>query len=372
MSDFSVPVVKVGEITKHPNADKLSITTVDGCPVIFQTADLKSGDLAVYVPVEAVVPLSNPAFEFLKDPNHPERETSRIKAKRLRGVFSMGLLIPRTAFPATTFAGRAEEGQDIAALLGIVKWEEPELQPSAPAKPKVKVPWWRMVWFWIRHPLRMWRFRNRDNGQEKGPGGNVPVYDMESLRKFRSVIEPNEPVYVSEKIHGCNARYIYQGGRLWVGSHRTWKKQDANSWWWKMAIHHDLETKLKKHPNMVVYGEIYGAVQDLKYGAKGDEIFLAVFDVWDATAKKFLDYQDFVTFIDCLGLPRVPMLYTGPYSPEAVDVLANGKTTMPDAVHIREGIVIKPLVERQTHMGRVILKLVSEDYLTRKNGTEAH
>jgi hypothetical protein len=37
---------------------------------------------------------------------------------------------------------------------------------------------------------------------------------------------------------------------------------------------------------------------------------------------------------------------------------------------IMEGCVIKPVVEREAHMGRVILKSINPDYLTRKNGTE--
>ncbi len=42
-----------------------------------------------------------------------------------------------------------------------------------------------------------------------------------------------------------------------------------------------------------------------------------------------------------------------------------------DANHIREGIVMVPAVERRdARIGRVCLKSVSADYLTRKGGTE--
>ena len=44
-----------------------------------------------------------------------------------------------------------------------------------------------------------------------------------------------------------------------------------------------------------------------------------------------------------------------------------GMSVMPKAKHVREGIVIKPTVERyDNHFGRVILKLPGEGYLTRK------
>jgi RNA ligase (TIGR02306 family) len=200
----------------------------------------------------------------------------------------------------------------------------------------------------------------------------MPVYDMESIRKHRNVIQPGEPVYVSEKIHGCNARFCFRDGRFWVGSHRAFKKPDPNSWWWRIANSYSLEAKCKTHPGLVIYGEIFGNVQDLKYGLKGDTLNLVVFDLYDSVQKRFLDYADFVAKCDLLGLPRVPVLYTGPYDQAVVDPLSDGKTTMSGADHIREGIVIKPLVERRAHVGRVIFKLVGESYLLRKGGTEMH
>jgi hypothetical protein len=49
MSEFRVQVVQLGPIEKHPNADTLSCTEVDGYPVIFRTGDYAEGDLAVYL-----------------------------------------------------------------------------------------------------------------------------------------------------------------------------------------------------------------------------------------------------------------------------------------------------------------------------------
>lgn len=378
MSDFSVPVVKIGKLEKLPNSDKLSITEVEGCPVICQTSEFKEGDLAVYIPVEAVVPLNRPCFDFLKDTNHPERETARIKAKRLRGTFSMGLLIPvDAALGKGKFAAGADwDGSgpvDVAADLGIVKYEEPELQPTEPRANK-KGSFWRLVQAWVRHPIKMFRRRlqeKEDREAQRDPGF-MPVYDMESIRKHKGTFAQGEQVYVSEKIHGCNARYSFRDNRFWVGSHRSFKKKDPNSWWWRAAIANDLEKKLQNFPGLVVYGEIYGRVQDLNYGCKGEEIRLAVFDLYDSTKKCFLSYAEFETMCALLSLPRVPVLYVGPYG-DNVALMAEGNTTMPGASHIREGIVIKPVVEREARgVGRVILKLIGPQYLLRKGGTEAH
>ena len=69
----------------------------------------------------------------------------------------------------------------------------------------------------------------------------------------------------------------------------------------------------------------------------------------------------------------VPHLYTGPYCPTKMKELATGNTTLvEDNPHIREGIVIKPKEERFWGNRRCILKLINDDYLLRKGGTENH
>ena len=362
MSEFIVQMVQIEKIVKHPNADSLSICEVDGCPVIIKTTDFKEGDYGIYIPVEAMVPTEPKYFNFLCDPQHP-KTIVRIKAKKLRGIFSMGLLIQ-----IPSGLGKIELGQDLSKRLGITKWIEPE--PGVQGKPKEKAPWYKIALAWCKHPVRMFKYQILYPGGEVKDPGFMPVYDMESLRKYRYVLQPKELVYVSEKIHGCNARYCFKNGKFYVGSHKSFKKKNPDSWWWKMAWKYDLENKLKKYPGIALYGEIYGKnVQDLNYGSP-QELQMRTFDFYDTNRKCFLDYTEFKKLADELLVPRVPELYVGPYSPEVVDPLADGKTTVPGATNIREGFVVKPVVERRAHVGRVIFKLVSETYLLRKNGTE--
>jgi len=376
MSEFNVKVVKLGAISKHPGADNLSITEVDGCPVILRTGEFQEGDSAIYVPIEAVVPLNQSCFEFLKDPNHPERTTARIKAKRLRGVFSMGLLVSVDALGCSANCSCKDGGMvgvDVSKTLGIVKYVEPEEQEAEGAA-KVKGAWWKLVLAWMKHPIIMFQVTLQAYRTKKVRCANfLPVYDMESLRKYRGVLQPGEAVYVSEKIHGTNFRCGYHKGKFFVGSHRTFKGESATDLYWRAAIAYDLKNKLKLFPNLAVYGEIFGdKVQDLTYGAGRGETRLAVFDLYDTKTKRFLDYKNFIDVCWALDLPRVPELYWGAYDSATVDQLCDGKTKIPGADHIREGFVIKPMMERQVHGARVIFKMVGEKYLLRKGGTEKH
>lgn len=59
--------------------------------------------------------------------------------------------------------------------------------------------------------------------------------------------------------------------------------------------------------------------------------------------------------------------YAEPYDFDRVCALAEGKSVVPGAKHVREGVVVRPVKERQhRNTGRVVLKWVGVGYLDRK------
>ncbi len=358
-TEFHVEVVRVGEVTKHPNADSLSVTNVLGYPVVIRTGDFQPGDLAVYVPVDALVPTSRPEFAFLAKPGI---ERHRVRAARLRGIFSMGLLV-KAPFPTA-------EGQDVASLYDVTKYEPAITAVSLSGNLPKGVARARTSYAWM------------------------PVYGVEAYRRNTNVLQEGENVVVTEKLHGTNARYAYRGGKLYVGSHKVmrgttrgrifealtrvklwalglFKKhragllQSEGDVWWQMAEKLDLKKKLAGAPDVVIYGEIVGpGVQaGFDYGLKEREFFL--FDVLDIKAGRYLDYNELLDFANEHDFNIPPVLYQGPYS-AAVLGFADGKTTLAGK-HIREGVVIKASPERTAYgVGRVSLKVISEAYLLDK------
>lgn len=330
MSEFRIEIVRLGPVEALPNSNFLSITRVHGgYPCVIKSTDFKEGDLAVYVPVDGLVPLDHPKFAFLKKEGDMKTH-HRLRAVRLRGTFSMGLLVPADS--------DMKEGEDVRERLGIIKYEPPE-------------------------PFQM----GGDN--EKDPGF-LPTYtDIEGLRRWPDVLVPGEEVVISEKVHGANARFAFHEGRLWAGSHTGIKKRDPNNLWWKAAIQYGLEEKLQRHPGIVFYGEVFGRVQDLHYGTMASgQIRLAFFDALDVTTRTYLPWDRFQAMLFDLELPLVPILYRGPWKPELV-AHAEGESTVPDAKNVREGMVVKPVQERwHDKAGRAILKVHGEGYLTRKGG----
>lgn len=363
MSEFNVEVVRLGKPEKHPNADALEIFRVMGdYPVIARIGDYKEGDLAVYVPIDAIVPATDKRWDFLS--GH-----LRIKAKKLRGVFSMGLL--------TTPDPSWKVGQNVQKELAIVKYEPKEKQLTKikidNSKPKS----------WFRKLLDKYGWYNAN----ANPSNLRPYYDLEGLRKYSDILEGEEEVVLLEKIHGTNSAFLFnitkpkgflqtlvwlygnmfhkdtQFERFYVFSHNMARpKSDKDLYWQIFAKYKNIGLLLTDHPNLILYGEIYGkGVQDLDYG-ETEPRFVA-FDLYDRRANKWVNYDRFVELCDFYAIPTAPVLYRGPWKME-LRGLADGQSIMPKAKHIREGFVVRPVMEKWSdRIGRIIFKLKGEEYM---------
>lgn len=311
-----VEVVKI-HLEPHPNADTLSIVRVHGWTCCVRTADWKDAALAAYIPPDSIAPETS-AFEFLG-------KHRRIRVKRLRGVVSMGLLMPAPS--------GAKEGDDVADALGVAHY-----QPPTPC----------------------------DFGGQAGPspGGYRPTYDVENARRYADeVLVPGEPLWVTEKIHGANGRWCIQDGEFFAGSRTEWKrKKESLIWWQALDGCEELRQFLRDNPDCTVYGEVYGHVQDLKYGIDRG-VRVAVFDIlrgseWldGRTARKIGERLPWVPIV------RSEMIYDW----ESLAAMAEMRSLMPGADHVAEGIVAKPIIERTNPIiGRVQVKVISSAYLER-------
>ncbi|MGH9460668.1 MAG: RNA ligase family protein [Vicinamibacteria bacterium] len=345
-STHRVEVLRLGAIEKHPNADRLGIVKIfSGYTAVIGLDQFKEGDLVAYVPPDSVVPTTHPVFAFLK---REGRDTERIKVKNLRGVVSMGLIIG----PVASLG--AKEGEDLAEYFGVTHYEPPEPMSTG--------------------------------GENAAPPKSfVPVYDVETLRRYAHVFEAGEPVWVSEKIHGANARYMFDGETLHIGSHNHWKKRVLVAGpkipIWQRALEEqpEIETWCRTHPGWTLYGEVYGQVQDLKYGVQG--VRFAAFDVLNHYGVWLNPVQAHWQVYECYASgvngfvhrPSVGMVHwvpiierSMPFDLDRILALAEGPSLIPGANNVREGCVVRPLEERtNAEIGRVMLKVVGNGYLER-------
>lgn len=319
-STHRVEVVPV-HLEPHPNADSLSVVRAfDGYTVCVRTADWIGREIGAYIPPDSVVP-DTEAFAFLDGHR-------RIKVRRLRGIISMGLLVPAPEGSVI--------GEDVAELLGVTHYDPP--LPISTGGEAIKP-----------------------------PPGYRPSFDVESLRRYASVFIPGEPVFVSEKVHGANGRFTYlEDGGFFCGSRTEWKQESADNLWWRaLRETQGLRDFLTAHPGVTVYGEVYGQVQDLRYGTKRGEIRFAAFDI--LVGSEWKDPKAARDLSTPFDLPWVPTIAEAtPFELDRILELAEGPSLVPGADHVREGCVVKPIHERtDPTVGRVGLKVVGNGYMER-------
>lgn len=401
MSDFQVLVQPIF-IKEHPNADALELGNIghrDGWQVVVRKGQFKTGDLVAYIGENSVVPewvLKQYGFwnEEAGKGLLAGTKGDRVKGVKLRGEFSLGICIPvkevslgwddeekvvRTAYELQdTYVS---EGEDVTELLGVTKYEPPI-------------------------PVHM-------AGQVFNAGTSVGVnYDIEDIKNFPNVFVEGEEVQMTAKLHGTNCQivvltqegahtYLNMGHQLtdWIVVETSagvgyvtvaskgqgaqglfFKNNEANAGnlylnatrqYWETIVDAAI---LHGHECMSIVGEVFGgSVQDgFNYGLKTPE--LRIFDVYSGFRGQggYADDDGLDGYCNTTGVPRVPVLYRGPFSYAKLDELANApEDGLPGVKHIREGVIVKPVEERRDpKLGRVALKHRSIAYMSRKGGTE--
>ncbi|MFG2758147.1 RNA ligase (ATP) [Streptomyces wuyuanensis] len=350
-------------IHEHPNADALELAQVGLYRAVVAKGAYRSGDVAVYIPEQAVLPAAL-VDELGLTGRLAGKASDRVKAVRLRGELSQGIVCRPKALEDTDLERAAAEGTDFAELLGITKWAPP-IPPTM-------------------------------SGDVEAAPELLPWVDIENLQRHPDVFAPGEPVVVTEKLHGtaCLVTYVAgdatalpgePSGKVLVsskgfGAKGLALKEDPRNLYWRAVRGHGvpeaaarLATELGA-TRVGIFGEVYGAgVQDLSYGANARSTGLgfAAFDV-SAEIDGRVHWLDAARLLEG-ELPLVPRLYEGPFALEKVLDLASGRETVSgEGLHLREGVVVRPVTERWSPVvgGRAIVKSVSPAYLTRRGGTE--
>lgn len=400
MSNHVVPVVRINEILKHPNADALGLVHIGGFQVVVRLEQFKAGDLAVYIPPDSIVPeRSQFSFVWEKDGSGQPRalvagepvpeKYRRVTVRKFRKEWSEGLLLPVTDFGELFLDGDFKvqflhkEGDDVAERLGITHWNPPEDQEEREREASVKqsktMPRSWKGWY---HFLKNWSIKilsfgqidpwgNTGGGNEKAPRNTPPIYDVENFKHHRDVFVEGEEVVVTEKIHGSNARYLYSDqvftyGHIYAGSRKLWKSETSNSVWRQiLKTNHAIGEWCAKHPGYTLYGEAVPTQGGFEYGHKKENPWLYVFDILDPKGN-WVPYDEARHMTGGYDIEWAPLLYHGPYDYEKIKALVDGPTKT-GGNHIREGIVIHTYPERHVHgLGRAQLKIVSNKYLEKE------
>jgi len=351
----------VSDIRPHSTSDRLDLASPYGDGetwAVVMRGQFVVGQQALFLPAmnEPMVPTADPRFAFMAAKANKEGY-ARIRASRFKGEFSRGLMLPWEK------AWDDLSDDQIAEALALKKYE-PQFWAGGKSRPGYAL---------------------GTTDEERGPHTLLPVgkYDVEGLFKGWRDIKAGQEVVLTEKVHGANACYMHQDGRLYVRSRTRFIKhpeEGKRNIWWDAAKAANLEEALggdvardaSNGRPVLLYGEVYGQVQDLTYGQKDARFVL--FDVY-IPGDGWQNWDEVKQWAKVLNIDHVPELARmvwpeGNGIPEAVKAHGEGLSMLGlanGAEHVREGFVIRP-VQRDDSALRTnwrMFKYVGRGYASR-------
>jgi RNA ligase (TIGR02306 family) len=352
MSIFAVSIERIEKVWPHTNADRLSLAKLASMTYQFVIGkeQYQAGDLVVYFPIDSLIP--QPIIEQLGLTGKLSgAEKNRVKTARLRGEISQGIVGSPALLLPDWSPERYHEGQDVAALLGVTKYDPP---------PVISM-----------------------EGNLVPLPAMVSVYDIEGAERFASIVEQylmDAPVLITEKLEGSHFSIsIDEGGEIAVSQrrYRIEPVEGVEHDWHKVArlsglrekmpaLREAVQDALGKVPHVVnVRGEMIGpGIQGNYYKLPTQTV--RIFEI-EADGQP-LDAPLFLQLAEQFGIETAPVLSVGAtlrewLAGQTVAAASNGTSVI--APHLaREGIVIRPLREQtDLNLGRVVIKQRSPEYL---------
>ncbi len=230
--NYLLTVVRIPEITPHPGADRLELVEIFGNTIIVGKGSYKEGDKVVYFPVEAAIStkflswanlLTKPELNADEKTKGFFETKGRVRSVSLRGIPSQGFLFPvdklseyYTLPPSTWSVGDTFDtvGEDILAK----KYIKGDSKVSGEANgKKTRVPKWLDTTIgYFPRPIRRkayllvnaWFNRNAEGIKSRIVEGQFQFhYSTEHLGKNVFVLNPNDIISVTSKVHGTSAIY---------------------------------------------------------------------------------------------------------------------------------------------------------------------
>lgn len=334
-----VTIQEVQALIPIEGADFIELAKIMGWQCVVKKGDFQVGDKGVYFEVDSFLPIEE-KYEFLRQSSYRSNEIMdegfRIKTQKLRGQISQGLFLPLTLYEG--LEGK-EIGVEVTELLGVKKWDMPEVEGS--------------------------------DGTIKGykPFG-IPTTDELRAQSTEVLVEKlqGRPYYISTKMDGTSCTIYHKEGKVGVCGRNSEFMDDGKSSMWKYAHNNDIPEKMIKYgKNIALQGEFCGhGIQKNRLRLK--EPMLYIFDVVDLDTNEYLGYEEFIKVVEDLGLVTVPIEEVGDNFNYTLSKLLDRAKGKYESGLDKEGIVIRPLIPDyiQEEYNRLSFKVINNDFLVKE------
>lgn len=349
MSRKLVTIRKILDILPIEGADRIVEVVVDGWSIAAQKGIHSIGDDVLYFEIDSFLPESDARYEsFMKFGTRTFEGNvgHRVKTKRLKGIYSQGIIMPLYEFPEIL---DPQEGVDYSEQLGVVKWEAPEINVSA--------------------------------GKFGDTKGNFPSFlrksDQERIQNLYGLYSRrySEAWFVGTlKMDGSSITVGYVDGDRYenkgniICSRNLELKYDPQlpfeeqGCFIKGALNSDLFNKAKQLHELfggyyAIQGELVGAGIQGSF-EKFEEYQVFAYNIFDIVKGDFVTFNAFKEMAEAVGLQTVPVVY------EATQILKEDLKTILEMANgeglrakYREGVVFKQVD------GNIQYKVISNFYL---------
>lgn len=355
-----VTVRKIDNILPIQNADAIEQLGIDGWNVVAQKGLHTVGDTVVYFEIDSFLPIEDERFStFMKFGinTFEGKQGHRVKTKRLRGVYSQGIVIPVSEFPEIV---EPQADTDYAELIGVVKYEKQEVTGYS-GDAKGTFPWFLRKSDQDRIQNVYGRLQQYSDsefvGTLKMDGSSITVFAVD---KTKYVPDSEDVVGVDIAIGYCSRNqqlkmpdteldgWLEQSGKFYQGAYNS-------NLFIKAA-----ELCAATGKSLAIQGELVGAGIQGNF-EKFEKYQVFAYNIFDVDAGEFVDYKTFLEYAKMVDLQIVPEVYPAQNILEksVADIvqMADGKGLL---ANYREGVVWKQL------NGNVQFKAISNKYLEKE------
>lgn len=308
---------KIVDIQPIEQADQIELAQVLGWNVVVKKNQFVPGDWCVYIPIDTIIDRTIKGFESYN--------SSRIKTKYIRGVWSQGLVINILELDQTIqdqINSNLVEGEDIAKLINVTKYEK--IDEIANFIKSSKTPS-----NLLQFPTHILSKTDEDNLRTK----NKCLGELDSLE-----------IYISKKMDGSSMTLIYglEPNNITICSKNLVINSDNSNPMCQYVINNGLDKLNLK--SIAIQGEFCGPkINSNKLGLKTYEFY--VFNIKDLETDKYYGLEQIIEFVKANGLQMVPILdkFVHNQSIHTIQWFQEFANKVTYGINPGEGIVIRPV-----------------------------
>ncbi|KAI1339624.1 RNA ligase, DRB0094 family [Xylariaceae sp. FL0016] len=314
-----VTVRTISSVSPIEGADRIEIVAIDGWNCIVPVGEFKAGDQAVFFEIDSFLPADDPRWEFLQDKfiTWEKERGFRVRAMKMRGKISQGLVQPLGRFPeiiSTLSKLDAKHGREGAAsllidmsfeeALGVRKYEVPEIPISAMSKvPSVPFPTFVKKTDQIRcqnlpRLLEDWQDKVFQE-TTKMDGSSMTAYFLQrgSPQDHQSSALDLEREHLP----------VLPGEHFGVCSKNIELPESSGGFYWDVAKKNRLSEKLSRmNRSIAIQGELCGSAVQNNHEQFPDGFHdFWVYSIWDIDKQEYLKPKDTEEMATEMGLKHV-------------------------------------------------------------------